>query len=153
MARDATRGALARLFVVHPSSPISLSQTERALEKQAARTALARKAEALATDHLVGLGLRVLARNIHVGRYEIDVLCRDGEVIVVVEVRTRGRGSWAGPLASVNGKKQRFLRRAGERLWRTKFHRWPGVERMRFDIVAVHLSEDAHRIEHVRAAF
>jgi putative endonuclease len=124
-----------------------------AVERQAARSATAMRAENIAAAHLSTLGLEILGRNVRMGRLEIDIVCRDVDVIVIVEVRTRGRGSWGGPLASVNAKKQRHIRHAGERLWRSRFRQWPEIERMRFDIAAVYLEEGAPRVEIVRAAF
>jgi putative endonuclease len=79
---------------------------------------------------------------------------RDGPVIAVVEVRTRGPGSFLRALDSVDHRKQARVRAAGERLWRTRFARDPSVERMRFDIAAVEMLPDGSTaIEHIRAAF
>lgn len=99
-------------------------------------------------------GLVLLARNVRVGRFEIDLIARDGPVIAIVEVRTRGRTSWQGPFASVDAKKRARLRAAGERLWRARYMHDPSIERMRFDIAAVAFSADgAEQVEYVTAAF
>jgi putative endonuclease len=96
----------------------------------------------------------VLAVNLRVGHLELDVVAREGAVIAVVEVRTRGPGAWVRALDSVDAKKQARVRRAGERLWRRRFARDPTAERMRFDVAAVELGEDGEaRIEIVKAAF
>lgn len=104
--------------------------------------------------HLAAAGLEILAVNLRVGRLELDVVARDGAVIAVVEVRTRGPGAWVRALDSVDAKKRGRVRRAGERLWRERFAKDLTAERMRFDIAAVELLPDGEaRIELVKAAF
>ncbi len=66
-------------------------------------------AEALAADYLVRHGLRVLARNWRVRGGEIDLICRDGEMLVFVEVRLRGSQDFGGAAASITRAKQRRL--------------------------------------------
>ena len=89
-----------------------------------------------------------------VGRYEIDLLMRDGPVIIVIEVRARGPGSYARPLDSIDPAKRARVRAAGAALWRQRFARDRTAERMRFDAVGVTLVDgEAPRVEHVRAAF
>lgn len=103
--------------------------------------------------HLEAEGLEILAVNLRVGRLELDVVARDGPVIVIVEVRVRGPGAWQRALDSIDAKKRARLRKAGERLWRERFARDARVERMRFDAAAVELSPDGGaRVEIVRAA-
>jgi putative endonuclease len=112
------------------------------------------RAERAVAAHLEAAGLEILALNLRIGRLEIDVVARDGPVIAVVEVRSRGPGAWVRPLDSVDAKKRERVRRAGERLWRDRFAGDLRVERMRFDLAAVELLPDGGaRIEIVKAAF
>jgi putative endonuclease len=76
-------------------------------------------------------------------------------VIVVVEVRTRGRGAWVRALDSIDAKKRDRLRAAGERLWRERFATDASVARLRYDAVTVELDDAgaATAIEHVRGFF
>ena len=97
--------------------------------------------------------MRLVARNARVGRLEIDIVAIDGDAVVVIEVRTRGEGSWVGPFASVDFRKQRRLRAAGEALWRSRIRHDPRLQRMRFDLMAVSLDGAEPSVEHVRAAF
>jgi putative endonuclease len=119
-----------------------------------ARAALGKRAEAAVSDYLGSVGIEVLDANVRVGRFEIDLLARDGEVIVVVEVRTRGTGAWVRAFDSIDWRKRKRIRFAGERLWRDRFARRKDVERMRFDCASVTFDADgtAH-VEYVRAAF
>ena len=103
--------------------------------------------------HLASLGIEILAANLRVGRLEIDLVTRDGPVIAVVEVRTRGPGAWQRALDSVDARKRARVRAAGERLWRERFERDASVERMRFDIATVELLPEGARVEVVKAAF
>lgn len=118
------------------------------------RHVLGRRAEEAAASFLEASGFVVLERNVRIGRLEIDILAREGVVVVVVEVRTRSPGGWVKALDSVDWKKRRRVRTAGEALWRARFQRDMSVERMRFDVVTVTLTDNAPpSIEHVRAAF
>ncbi|WP_404422467.1 YraN family protein [Nibricoccus sp. IMCC34717] len=71
--------------------------------------------ETWAALHLQGLGYRLWARNWrnpHDEREEIDVIARDGAVLVFVEVRTRRSGSLVPGAHSLTVRKKRALRRA-----------------------------------------
>jgi putative endonuclease len=103
---------------------------------------------------LVLQGYSILARNLHVGRAEIDLLAHIEDVIIVVEVRTRGPSSYQRALDSITPAKQKRLRKAGETLWRRRFLKDKRIRTMRFDAIAVSFNEkDEPVIEHVRAAF
>lgn len=96
----------------------------------------------------------MLASNVRVGRYEIDLLASDGTVLVVVEVRARGPGALVRPLDSIDARKRARVRAAGRQLWRAQFAQDRRYERMRFDCIAVDVTESGDvRVEHVRAAF
>lgn len=120
------------------------------------RTRLGSDGEALAAEHLRRQGLVVLARNWRVTtgevRGELDLICRDGDTLVVVEVKTRRTRRYGGPLAAVTPAKQArirslataFVRESG---WRTR--------RIRFDVVGVVVPGPGEEpaIHHVRQAF
>ncbi len=121
---------------------------------QLSKTELGRAAENAAASFLSEHGFIVLGRNLRVGRLEVDLLVRRGELVVVVEVRTRSAGSWVPALTSVDWRKRSRVRAAGTALWRKHFARDFSVERMRFDLVSVTFTGDGTPlIEHVEAAF
>jgi putative endonuclease len=115
------------------------------------RQALGRGAEDAAANHLTRAGFRVLERNVRLAHGEIDLVCRDGDAVVFVEVKCR-RATWGDPpAAAVSWHKQRRLTRLAQHYlkWRRL-----GDVRCRFDVVSVTLDAAGHTgIAHVRGAF
>jgi putative endonuclease len=64
------------------------------------------RAEAIAADYLARKGLVVVARNFRTRHGEIDLVARDGDTLVFVEVRLRSRSDFGGAAASVTAKKR-----------------------------------------------
>ena len=60
-------------------------------------------------------GYRVLTRNYKTTRGEIDLVCRHGEVLVFVEVKTRGEVDFVRPSEAINASKEEALRYAARR--------------------------------------
>lgn len=56
--------------------------------------------------------MRILARNWRSGSYELDLVCRDGDELVFVEVRLRGKEDLASPEASMTPAKCRSVVKA-----------------------------------------
>ncbi len=79
-------------------------------------------------------------------------MARKGELAVIVEVRTRGAGSFTSALESIDAKKRASLVRGAERLWQRKLSKVAGVERVRIDVAAVTFDERGTHIEYVEAA-
>ncbi len=115
------------------------------------RQALGRDAEAAAATYLTRAGFRVLERNVRLGHGEIDLVCRDKDVVVFVEVKCR-RATWGDPpAAAVSWHKQRKLTRLAQHY--LKWRRLDGV-RCRFDVVSVTMDGAGKAvISHVRNAF
>lgn len=117
------------------------------------RRLLGNRSERIAATHLRRLGLRILAKNIDArGIGEIDILAREGDTLVVVEVRSRRVHDAQIPLDSVDhGKRRRIL--AATR-WLLRRHDLAGVN-IRQDIVAIAWSATNKVIEirHIRNAF
>lgn len=104
-------------------------------------------AEDRALDFLSGRGLRLLERNVASRLGEIDLVMRDADTIVFVEVRSRARNDFGGAAASVGPAKQRRLRREAQRYLNARFgDRWPAC---RFDVCAI----DGAAIDWIRDAF
>ncbi len=109
-------------------------------------------AEQLAADHLQARGLVVLERNLRCKVGEIDLVCLDGAVLAIIEVRQRVRADFGGALGSVTWRKQRKLIRAA-RYFLQRRPRWQ-THRMRFDVLALEgLPDGAHRFVWIKDAF
>ncbi len=119
-----------------------------------AQVAKGRQAETEAATFVAQMGMQVMDRNLRVGPLELDIVARDNDAVVVVEVRCRGQGSWVRAFASINYAKRANLRRAAQMMWLRRWNRIHGIQRVRFDIIAVNLeAARGKRIQYVRAAF
>lgn len=77
------------------------------------RAARGATAEALAADFLCSRGLTVLTRNYRCRLGEIDIVARDRDAIVFVEVRLRSNAAFGGAAASITpAKRLRMVRAA-----------------------------------------
>jgi putative endonuclease len=76
------------------------------------RNAAGAAAEELAAAHLAAHGLAIVARNFRTRFGEIDVVARDGDTLVFVEVRLRRRADFGGAAASITPAKQMRMQRA-----------------------------------------
>jgi putative endonuclease len=109
-------------------------------------------AEEIAAAYLANRGLALLARNLRCKAGEIDLLCRDGEVLVVVEVRQRSRSDYGGALASITRQKRRKIIRAARYLLSTA-PQWRH-RRLRFDVVGVQgLPDRTYELQWIKDAF
>jgi len=107
--------------------------------------------EDIAARHLQEAGLHVLARNLRFPVGELDLICRDGDVLVFVEVRTRRNATQVHPLQTIGRRKQRRLIRAAQAFLQEHD---PGAQlACRFDVVAVLLEGEQPRIEWLPHAF
>ncbi|MCX5375578.1 YraN family protein [Streptomyces sp. NBC_00091] len=119
--------------------------------KGVAQQALGRYGEELAARRLTESGMTVIARNWRCRSGEIDIVARDGDALVVCEVKTRRGGDFEHPMAAVRaGKAERLRRLAGR--WLAD-HGGPPTGGVRIDLVAVLLPRrGAPVVEHVRGA-
>ena len=112
------------------------------------RLAVGAYGERLAARHLVEQGLVVLDRNWRCTAGEIDLVLRDGDVLVVCEVKTRTSSVCGSPHEAVTPDKLERLKRLGL-LW-AEAHDVRPVE-TRVDLVAVHRPRRGpSTVEHVR---
>ncbi len=65
--------------------------------------------ERAARKHLRSLGLKFLAANYRSARGEIDLVFRERDCLVFVEVKTRSSEDWTRPAAAVDARKRRLL--------------------------------------------
>ena len=96
---------------------------------------LGRAAEAVAARFLASHGLEVVIRNFRRRLGEIDLVARDGPMLVIVEVRTRSTQKFGGAAASVDWRKRTRIVRAAHLLL-SKHEDYTGM-RIRFDVIVV----------------
>ncbi|WP_405661716.1 YraN family protein [Streptomyces sp. RK9] len=115
-----------------------------------ARGALGKYGEELAARRLAEAGMTVLDRNWRGGRTgEIDIVARDGDALVVCEVKTRREASFQHPMAAVTPAKAQRLRGLAERWLQEHGGSPPGG--VRIDLVGVVVPErGAPVVEHAR---
>jgi putative endonuclease len=107
--------------------------------------------ERAARRHLRHLGLKFLTANFRSLRGEIDLVFRDRQCLVFVEVKTRSSEDWVRPAAAVNARKKRLLSRTAFDY--LKLLRDPQVP-IRFDIVEVLLRDgEVREVRHLPNTF
>lgn len=91
-----------------------------------------RAGEALARQYLESIGYEILGCNLRLGRSEVDILARDQDVLVVVEVKTRRSTAFGRPQEQIGPGKLRKLRVLATRLSAAY-----GGMPVRIDVVAI----------------
>lgn len=105
--------------------------------------------EALAEDHLRGLGYGIVARDVRTPLGQLDLVAKDGTTLVFVEVKTRAGHGFGLPQEAVDAKKIRKLRQLA--LYYLKMHRHRG--QVRFDVVGLTVSDGRLiRVDHIKNA-
>ncbi len=107
------------------------------------------KGEKLAIRYLQKLGYSILDTNWHTRHYEIDIVARDGNELVIVEVKTRTGDDYGHPSEAVTNKKIRRLINATERY----IHLHHIDLDTRFDVISVIFRDRKYRLEHIKDAF
>ena len=106
--------------------------------------------EQIAVDYLIERGYQIIERNWSNGHKEIDIIAKDDDTIVIVEVKTRQSTYLVEPETAVDVFKQRNL------IWAANSY----VKRnqydndVRFDIISIVIDKNNEkRIEHIEDAF
>jgi putative endonuclease len=122
------------------------------------KDAVGRFGEDAAARHLTEAGLSILERNwrasprIDAGlRGELDIVARDGDALVVVEVKTRSGTAFGAPAEAVTRDKARRIRRLAA-AWLAA-HPNGAYASVRFDVVSVLRGRHGMAVEHLRGAF
>lgn len=79
----------------------------------------------------------LLGRRVRVGKLEVDILARRGDVVACVEVRGRRVDALVSAADSIDWKKRRALARAARALWSRRFARDESVRVVRIDVATV----------------
>jgi len=108
-----------------------------------------REAEERAAQRLCAAGLRILHRNYRCRMGELDIVARDGDTLVIAEVRLRSSRRFGGAAASITPAKRGRIVRATRHL----LARYPSLQKrpVRFDALLVSATDSP--IEWLRGAF
>lgn len=102
-----------------------------------------------ACDYLIKKGYTILEKNWRHRNDEVDIIARDGDCLVIVEVKTRSTLYFGEPQIFVTKKKQAFMIRAANAyILQNNIH-----DETRFDIVSIVVSGDRVSIKHIEDAF
>jgi putative endonuclease len=113
-----------------------------------AKDALGKYGEDLAARHLVGAGFTVVARNWRCSVGEVDIIARDGEVLVFTEVKTRRSTAYGYPSEAVTPRKVGKLRELALS-WLREYPE--GGREVRFDVISVVVPKyGVAQLEHLR---
>jgi putative endonuclease len=106
--------------------------------------------ESLAERWISQRGWIVLARRFEVGHRDIDLIVRRGETVAFIEVKTRRRLGFGGPIGAVSAQKRRHLSHAAA-IWIDRYGE-RGWE-YRFDVIGVLVDAGLVRVVYVENAF
>lgn len=109
-----------------------------------------RAAEEAAARHLAALGFEIVARNVWLCGAELDLVARDGDVVVFVEVRSRSNRRFGSAAATVRARKIARVARAAQAY--LSVHGLT-LAPARFDVVGVDWTSGRAACTHVRGAF
>lgn len=117
-----------------------------------ASSAIGRRGEELAIEFLVRQRYRILERNYRKSFGEVDIIARDKNTLVFIEVKTRQSTRFGTPFEAVDIRKQRQLSRIAQEYLQS--HDSADVS-ARFDVIAVRLDRGSRlvAIDHLQNAF
>lgn len=107
-----------------------------------------KKGEELACRFLTGQGYRIIERNWRCERKEIDIIARKGNLIIFIEVKTRGSVRYGEPEEFISEQKQRYLIHAAESYL---IENDIDLE-SRFDVISVVISGNKQTVRHIQEA-
>lgn len=106
--------------------------------------------EAYAAKFLQDLGCEILLRNWRCKNLEVDLIVRDADTLVFVEVKTRSQLDYGEPFEFVDWKKKRKLTRAADYYLK----KYDVVGEIRFDIISILIIDKENiQLEHIKDAF
>lgn len=104
--------------------------------------------ESLAQNLIKSKQYDILATNLVTPVGEIDILARDGSIIVIIEVKTKSSGEFGSAAEMVGKQKQEKLKLLG-RAMEVEF---PNAQ-IRFDVIAIDYVDNKPHVEHIINAF
>jgi putative endonuclease len=110
---------------------------------------LGKQGEEIATTYLLKQGYKILETNWRAGRNEIDIIARDKDFLVIVEVKSRSNDTFTEPEEAVTrDKQQALIRAANAYIFRKNIN-----YEARFDIISIIHNKNETRVNHLKDAF
>jgi putative endonuclease len=106
--------------------------------------------EELALRYLTRRGYELVERNYRTRYGELDLILRQADTLVFVEVKMRRGVGFGDPLEAVTPRKQAAIRALAERYLSEKE---PDFDAVRFDVVGILVGDGTRRIVHIEDAF
>ena len=128
----------------------AVSATLYSMAKDDRRRLFGQHGEQRAAQFLQDLGYTIVNRNYRCQRGEIDLVARDKETLVFVEVRTHRSREFGDPLASINRRKQRQIAMTALH-YLSRFHLHDRAAR--FDVIGIMGEGEAAQLTHIKSAF
>jgi putative endonuclease len=110
---------------------------------------LGKQGEEIAVKYLLRQGYTILDKNWRVKHNEIDIIARDKDFVVIVEVKSRSNDAFSEPEEAVTRDKQQALIRAAN----AYIYRKNIMQDVRFDIISIIHNKNETRVNHIKDAF
>jgi len=108
-----------------------------------------KKGEAIALEHLVRNGYKILETNWQSSHKEIDIIAKKGDQLIIVEVKARKTAFFGEPEEFVTKSKQKLLISAANHY----ISKNDLDLEVRFDIISVLFKGDKYQVNHIEDAF
>ena len=105
--------------------------------------------EDIATQYLEKIGYQIVEKNFQCKLGEIDIIAKDKDEVVFVEVKSRKILSYGKPADAVNGIKKKHIYRTAQ--YYLLIHNQLDVY-TRIDVIEIYLNEEKYRLNHIKQA-
>ena len=111
------------------------------------RHELGKIGESLAVDYLIKQNYQLIERNFRCKRGEIDIIAKDKQELIFVEVKTRANKKYGKPAEAVTNQKKKHIYKAAE--YYLAIHKKLD-EYIRIDVIEVYLYKKTYYIHHIK---
>ena len=108
---------------------------------------LGQTGEDLACYYLSNLGYEIIQRNFRYRKGEIDIIAKDKDEVVFIEVKTRSSGDYGEPAEAVTARKKKHIFRTAQ-----LFLKINNIEDAytRFDVIEIYFYKNKYYIHHIK---
>ena len=120
------------------------------MKTKPSRVQVGREGEDFAAQYLLKMGWELIERNFRTREGEIDIIAREDNTLVFVEVKSNRQQRFGPPELRVDERKQRQIARTAEQYL---YSRQIVDMDCRFDVITVDLAQQPPQIKHIENAF